>query len=138
MNTIKNYWFAALVIICFLCIQISYNNTPSHSIFVAFIALLNETIDKGIDLSTHNFSMNFTYTLIEFLIVSLTLLISSLFENKKIITVGLLLFIFLWCFWIYMYEPYIEINIFILSSIPFFISLVLMMWHLTLTKRNRL
>jgi len=130
MKKIKSIWLTIFVIICFLFIQISYNNTPSHSIFSAFIAICYQSIDKGLDLSITNFTMNFTYTLIEFLFVSIWLLIASKVENKKMISIGLFLFVILWGFWMYSYRPYIEIDVFIISSIPFLISLGLIITHL--------
>lgn len=130
MKNIKSILIAFLIIFCFLIIRISYNNTPSYSIFSSLIAICYQSIDKGWDFSITNFTMNFTYLIIEFLFVSTCLIIASIFKKKNLIIASSALFLGLWIFWGYIYKPYIEIDLYILSSIPFLISIIIMMAYL--------
>lgn len=121
MRKIKSFWIAIAVIVSFLCVQISYNGTPSNSIFSSLIAILYQLIDKGWNFKLENFKMNFTYALLEFLVVSILLLFASILEQTKLTLVALTLFMLLWFFWLYSYEAYIEVDLYLLSSLCFLI-----------------
>lgn len=121
MRKIKSFWIAIAVIVSFLCVQISYNGTPSNSIFSSLVAILYQLTDKGWNFELENFKMNFTYVFLEFFIVSILLLFASILEQTKLTLVILTLFVFLWFFWLFSYEPYIEVDLYLLSSLFFLI-----------------
>ena len=137
MQKIKYFILAIIITVFFLGIQISYNGTPSVSVFGSFIAIIYESMDKGWNFSTSNWTMNFNYLLIEFLTVSLFLLISCKLNNRKYILVSLILFLFIWTFWAFTYKPYIEINLYFLSSIPFLIASILLAVFVLRDRKNR-
>lgn len=116
--------FALLVIISFLIIQISYNGMYSHSVFSSLYSILLQSIEKGCDFSTHDFTNNFIYNFIEVIALSLFLLISSILKKVKLSLIGVLLFIMLWLFWAVSYNGIIEIKLYILTSVPFLIMCI--------------
>lgn len=136
MQRLKYFFMSIIIIICFLCIQISYNGTPSVSIFSSLIAIIYESIDKGWNFSLDNWTMNFNFLLVEFLVVSSFLLISSKLNNIRLIKWSLSLFVILWLFWALTYKPYIEIKLYMLTSIPF-LATCIFMGILIFIKSNR-
>lgn len=123
MRKIKSFWIAIIVIISFLFIKVSYNGTPPISVFSSLIAILYQLIDKGWDFSLENFTMNFTYTFVEFLLTSVFLLYASITKNARLTFIALILFVLVWSLWLYSYKPYIDISLYLMSSIPFLILL---------------
>ena len=113
-----------ILIFCFLCIQISYNGTPSVSIFGSLVAITYNALDRGWDFGLTNWTMNFTFLIVEFIFVATCLLISSIIKNYKLLILSLILIIVLWLFWAITYSPYIEIKLYLLSSIPFLIVFI--------------
>lgn len=110
------FLLAIIIIVCFLLIQISYNGGVGTSIFSNLVVILKESktgfkLDNRID--------NFNYSLIEFLLITTYLLTVSLVYKKRLILIGYSLFIILWGFWLYMYNPYIEVDLYLKTSIPF-------------------
>lgn len=131
----KKYEFFMMflgTIICLLFIQISYNGTPSVSLFNFLINLINDSIKfgfyfkDGFNMTYNNFINNYIFVLYEFLIVSFLGLISSLLNKVKLIGLSLILFIILWLFWAIRYKGLIEIDLYLISSIPFLLSWALM------------
>ncbi len=127
----KKYKFFMMflgTIICLLFIQISYNGTPSVSLFSFLIDLRNDSIKfgfyfkEGFNLTFNNFVNNYIFVLYEFLIVSSLGLISSLLNKIKLIGLSLILFIIIWLFWAIRYKGLIEIDLYLISSIPFLLS----------------
>lgn len=117
-----------VTIICLLFIQISYNGTPSVSLFSFFIVLINDSLNFGFSLKNSfnlgfdNFLNNYLFVLIEFLIVSTFGFISSLLNNIKLTKISIILLFTLWLFWAISYSWLIEIDLYLISSIPFLIS----------------
>lgn len=125
MKKRKYILLSILIIVCFLTIQISYNNTPSCSIFRIFWISFGESLNYGFDFDVNHFTHNLIYNLIELLMVSFFLILAASFLRKKLMIACLGLFLFLWSFWAYSYEGLIEMDLYIISSIPFFLSLIL-------------
>ncbi|XDZ55751.1 hypothetical protein FlaCF_2799 [Flavobacterium tructae] len=125
-----------ILIFCFLCIQISYNDTPSVSIFGSLVAIAYNALDKGWDFGLTNWTMNFTFLIVEFIVVVTCLLISAIIKNYKLLIFSLILIILLWLFWGITYRPYIEIKLYLLSSIPFLIAFTTVL-YLSLKKINK-
>lgn len=117
-----------VTIICLLFIQISYNGTPSVSLFSFFIVLINDSHNFGFSLKNSfnlgfdNFLNNYLFVLIEFLIVSSFGFISSLLNNVKLTGISIILLFTLWLFWAISYNWLMEIDLYLISSIPFLIS----------------
>ncbi|WP_428232717.1 hypothetical protein [Flavobacterium sp.] len=113
-----------ILIFCFLCIQISYNGTPSVSIFGSLVAITYNALDKGWDFGLTNWKMNFTFLIVEFIFVATSLFVSAIIKKYKLLIFSLILIIALWLFWGITYRPYIEIKLYLLSSIPFLIVFI--------------
>lgn len=116
------FLLAITAIVCFLMIQISYNGGYSTSILSNLVIILKEAkagfkLDNRID--------NFNYSLIEFLLISIYLLTVSILNKKILMLIGLFLFIALWGFWLYIYSPYIEVDLFLKTSIPFLLVIII-------------
>ncbi|WP_309608241.1 hypothetical protein [Flavobacterium sp.] len=124
----KNYKYiilAIITIVSFLYVQISYNGTPSISIFTCLITLIYRSLGNGWDFSVDNFQGNYTYYLVEFLLISIFILIVSKLKKHKLIFLGLVLYVFMWIIWLYMLNSLIEVNLYIKTSIPFLISILI-------------
>ncbi len=128
MKRYKFFMMFLVTIICLLFIQISYNGTPSVSLFSFFIVLINDSHNFGfslknsIKLGFDNFLNNYLFVLIEFLIVSSFGFISSLLNNVKLTGISIILLFTLWLFWAISYNWLMEIDLYLISSIPFLIS----------------
>jgi hypothetical protein len=125
-----------IIIVSFLYIQISYNGTPSISIFTCFIAIIYKSIGSGWNFSTNNFVLNYTYYLFEFLLISISLIVTSIIKKRNLILLSTFIFLFMWALWLYMLKPLIEFNIYLISSIPFLISIVLIISFLFYDKKK--
>ncbi|MCC9070906.1 hypothetical protein LNQ49_04750 [Flavobacterium sp. F-65] len=125
LNTLLSF---AILVFCFLCIQISYNGTPSVSIFGCLVAIIFNALDNGWNFELTNWTMNFSFLVVEFIFVMFFLSISVLKKNYKLITFSLVLMIVLWSFWGITYNPYIEIKLYLLTSIPFLIVFILLLF----------
>lgn len=141
MKRYKFFMMFLATIICLLFIQISYNGTPSVSLFSFFIVLINDSIKfgfnfkEGFNLGFDDFLNNYLFVLIEFLIVSFLGLISSLLNKVKLIGSSLILFIILWLFWAIRYKGLIEIDLYLISSIPFLLSCLFLGFMILRKKR---
>ncbi len=128
MKRYKSFMMFLVTIICLLFIQISYNGTPSVSLFSFFIVLINDSHNFGFSLKNSfnlgfdNFLNNYLFVLIEFLIVSSFGFISSLLNNVKLTGISIILLFTLWLFWAISYNWLMEIDLYLISSIPFLIS----------------
>ena len=124
MNFIKQYkivLLSLLIILSFLSIQINYNGMASFSLFSNLKAIFLECIYNGWDFSTHDITMNFTYNLLEVLVLTVILVFSALFRKIKLMTTAIVLFMLLWLFWAFSYKGLIVISIYVISSIPFLV-----------------
>lgn len=126
MEKIKNIVISFLILICFLMIRHNYNGGPSSSIFDLLWLVIKESFINGWDFSTHRFTMNFTYNLIEFLLVSIFIFIAALSGKKTMIILGMFALLCLWAFWLNCYKGLTDVNLYLKSSIPFFVSLIIM------------
>lgn len=124
MKNHKYKILAIIITIFFLSIKLSYNGTPPITIFTAFITLIYKSLGNGWDFKNLNLKTNYTYYLIEFLLVSFLLFFSIYMEKYKLFFFSLILFLFMWSIWIYMLISLIEFDIYIISSLPFLISLL--------------
>lgn len=126
MQNLRFFYTAIIIVICLWSIQISYNGTPSVSVFGSLISIIHQSLEKGWNFSLQNWTMNFNFILIEFLITSSFLLIVSKWNNIRLIKLALALIIIMWFFWFWTYKPYIEVELYLLSSIPFLITCTIM------------
>ena len=118
MNFIKQYkivLLSLLIILSFLSIQINYNGMYSNSIFRCLLAISSNKWD----FSAHDITMNFTYNLLEVLVLTVILVLSAVFRKIKFMTTAIVLFMLLWLFWAFSYKGLIIISIYVISSIPF-------------------
>lgn len=120
MNSIKQYktvLLSLLIILSFLSIQINYNGMYSNSIFRCLLAIFSNKWD----FSAHDITMNFTYNLLEVLVLTVILVFSAVFRKIKLMTTAIVLFMLLWLFWAFSYKGLIVISIYFISSIPFLV-----------------
>lgn len=122
----RNTILSILIVIFFLCIRISYNGTPSASFFTIFTSIIFRAIEKGWDYYNFDLTKNYNYYVIEFLIVSLLLILSSNFKKNILILVSLALFVLMWFIWLHMIKYLIQVDLYVKTSIPFLISSILM------------
>lgn len=126
----KTVLLSILVIVSFLSIQINYNDMASFSLFSSFKIMFLEGVHNGWDFSTHDITMNFTYNLLEVLVLATVLLLSAIFRKIKLMIAAIILFVFLWLFWAFSYKGLIELDIYIMSSIPFLVLSFLLLYFL--------
>lgn len=125
MTRIKNIGISILVLICFLIIKHNYNGGPSSSIFDFLWYVLHESFIFGWDFSINNFTTNFTYNLIEFILITTFIFMAAISGKRTMILPGMFALFCLWAFWLNCYKELIDVNLYLTSSIPFFISLII-------------
>jgi hypothetical protein len=124
MKKYINEIIAIIITICFLSIQISYNGTPSVSVFSAFRMLVKNGIESSFDLLNFNFKTNYTYYLIEFLFISSLLFLSIRYRKYRFSIILSLLYLIIWFLWYIFLRPIIDEKLFVLTSLPFLVSLI--------------
>lgn len=127
---IKNIGITFLILICFLMIRYNYNGGPSSTIFDLLWFVISESYTNNWNFSIHNFTMNFTYNLIEFILISIFILTAVLSGKKIMILFGMLVLFCLWAFWLNCYRDLLNINLYLTSSIPFIASNIIMILFL--------
>jgi len=129
MNFIKRYkteLLSLLILVSFLSIQINYNGMYSNSVFKCLLAICSNKCDFSI----HDITMNFTYNLLEVIVITVVLVFSAVFKKIRIMAAATVLFILLWMFWAVSYKGLIVISIYVISSIPFLVFCFLLLYLL--------
>lgn len=113
-----------IVIILFLCIQISYNSSPSYSIFSFLQKTVEYDIENGFTIKFSHYPLEFNLLLIEIIICSIFLIVCSFFSNW-IRIISLILFVGLWLKNYIMLDFVIDAKEYLFTSTPFLlVSLV--------------
>ena len=109
-----------LVVIAFMCIRISYNEESAS--MLTFIFKTGQVILKdGLDLTERKWSLNFGSRMIEILMLSLCLILSASLRKWKVNTVFAAIFFLYGILISYLYYSIMDLQLFILSSTPFYI-----------------
>jgi hypothetical protein len=121
--------------VSFLFIQIGYNSAPSGSIFNAFVVLIKEGIKNGFGFDNFNLKTNYSYYLIEFLLVGVVLIIATIQSNTRLMIIALIIFVFMWFMWFKMLQSIINSDLYLVTSIPFLIISTALSLKLLITKK---
>ena len=117
---VKNILFSSVVIVSFLIIRISYNNSPSHSIFEFIIRVILYDIEKGFSINFYDYPLDFNVLTIEIFSVFILLIYFVNFSQKIFMKIiSFILVLFLWAKNLYLLDFTIDVNQYVMSSIPF-------------------
>jgi len=105
-------------------IRISYNGAPSDSLFSILLSVFYKLFSQE-KLYWDYQIINLNYSFIEFLLTSIYLLAVSILNKKILTSIGLFLFIALWGFWLCIYSSYIEVGLYLKTSIPFLLVIII-------------
>ena len=94
---VKNILFSSVVIVSFLMIGISYNNSPSYSIFEFIIRVILYDIEKGFSINFYDYPLDFNVLIIEIFSVFILLIYFVNFSQKIFMKIiSFILVLFLW------------------------------------------
>lgn len=117
---VKNILFSSVVIVSFLMIGISYNNSPSHSIFEFIIRVILYDIEKVFSINFYDYPLDFNVLTIEIFSVFILLIYFVNFSQKIFMKIiSFILVLFLWAKNLYLLDFTIDVNQYVMSSIPF-------------------
>ena len=117
---VKNILFSSVVIVSFLMIGISYNNSPSYSIFEFIIRVILYHIEKGFSINFYDYPLDFNVLTIEIFSVFILLIYFVNFSQKIFMKIiSFILVLFLWAKNLYLLNFTIDVNQYVMSSIPF-------------------
>ena len=117
---VKNILFSSVVIVSFLIIRISYNNSPSHSIFEFIIRVILYDIEKVFSINFYDYPLDFNVLTIEIFSVFILLIYFVNFSQKIFMKIiSFILVLFLWAKNLYLLDFTIDVNQYVMSSIPF-------------------
>ena len=117
---VKNILFSSVVIVSFLIIRISYNNSPSHSIFEFIIRVILYNFEKGFSINFYDYPLDFNVLTIEIFSVFILLIYFVNFSQKIFMKIiSFILVLFLWAKNLYLLDFTIDVNQYVMSSIPF-------------------
>ena len=117
---VKNILFSSVVIVSFLIIRISYNNSPSYSIFEFIIRVILYDIENGFSINFYDYPLDFNVLTIEIFSVFILLIYFVNFSQKIFMKIiSFILVLFLWAKNLYLLDFTIDVNIYVMSSIPF-------------------
>ena len=117
---VKNILFSSVVIVSFLMIGISYNNSPSHSIFEFIIRVILYNFEKGFSINFYDYPLDFNVLTIEIFSVFILLIYFVNFSQKIFMKIiSFILVLFLWAKNLYLLDFTIDVNQYVMSSIPF-------------------
>jgi hypothetical protein len=123
---------AIQIVISFLFIQISYNGTPSVPLISYFIQIINWAFNGLQMYFVNGSSWHMIEVVVSIIIFIFIFLFTALF--RKFIKFNLLFFVFLWILILYMYKGIFEVDIYIITSIPFFNSIIFF-WYASHKKK---
>ena len=116
---VKPIWLSLVVIVCFLFVYGNYNSSPYDPVGLGLYALIR---DNGFTLNIYD-----DYPL-QFVVIAIFLIITSLLEKKAMIITGILLLMLLLAFWTYSLDGFIHFSK--LSMIPFILSCIISIYIL--------
>ena len=117
---VKNILFSSVVIVSFVMIGISYNNSPSHSIFEFIIRVILYDIEKVFSINFYDYPLDFNVLTIEIFSVFILLIYFVNFSQKIFMKIiSFILVLFLWAKNLYLLDFTIDVNQYVMSSIPF-------------------
>ena len=117
---VKNILFSSVVIVSFLIIRISYNNSPSYSIFEFIIRVILYNFEKGFSINFYDYPLDFNVLTIEIFSVFILLIYFLNFSQKIFMKIiSFILVLFLWAKNLYLLDFTIDVNQYVMSSIPF-------------------
>ena len=117
---VKNILFSSVVIVSFLMIGISYNNSPSYSIFEFIIRVILYNLENGFSINFYDYPLDFNVLTIEIFSVFILLIYFVNFSQKIFMKIiSFILVLFLWVKNLYLLDFTIDVNQYVMSSIPF-------------------
>ena len=122
---VKNILFSSVVIVSFLMIGISYNNSPSYSIFEFIIRVILYNLENGFSINFYDYPLDFNVLTIEIFSVFILLIYFVNFSQKIFMKIiSFILVLFLWVKNLYLLDFTIDVNQYVMSSIPFLLILL--------------
>jgi len=122
---VKNILFSSVVIVSFLIIRISYNNSPSYSIFEFIIRVILYNLENGFSINFYDYPLDFNVLTIEIFSVFILLIYFVNFSQKIFMKIiSFILVLFLWAKNLYLLDFTIDVNQYVMSSIPFLLILL--------------
>ena len=117
---VKNILFSSVVIVSFLIIRISYNNSLSYSIFEFIIRVILYNLENGFSINFYDYPLDFNVLTIEIFSVFILLIYFVNFSQKIFMKIiSFILVLFLWAKNLYLLDFTIDVNQYVMSSIPF-------------------
>lgn len=117
---VKNILHSSVVIVSFLIIGISYNNSPSYSIFEFIIRVILYNLENGFSINFYDYPLDFNVLTIEIFSVFILLIYFVNFSPKIFMKIiSFILVLFLWAKNLYLLNFTIDVNQYVMSSIPF-------------------
>lgn len=117
---VKNILFSSVVIVSFLIIRISYNNSLSYSIFEFIIRVILYNLENGFSINFYDYPLDFNVLTIEIFSVFILLIYFVNFSPKIFMKIiSFILVLFLWAKNLYLLDFTIDVNQYVMSSIPF-------------------
>ena len=117
---VKNILFSSVVIVSFLIIRISYNNSLSYSIFEFIIRVILYNLENGFSINFYDYPLDFNVLTIEIFSVFILLIYFVNFSPKIFMKIiSFILVLFLWAKNLYLLNFTIDVNQYVMSSIPF-------------------
>ena len=117
---VKNILHSSVVIVSFLIIRISYNNSPSYSIFEFIIRVILYNFEKGFSINFYDYPLDFNVLTIEIFSVFILLIYFVNFSQKIFMKIiSFILVLFLWAKNLYLLDFTMDVNQYVMSSIPF-------------------
>ena len=117
---VENILHSSVVIVSFLMIGISYNNSPSHSIFEFIIRVILYNLENGFSINFYDYPLDFNVLTIEIFSVFILLIYFVNFSQKIFMKIiSFILVLFLWAKNLYLLDFTIDVNQYVMSSIPF-------------------
>lgn len=136
-KSISSILISIIVIILFFCIQISYNSSPSYSIFSFLQKTIEYDIENGVNIKFSNYPLEFNLLLIEIIICSILLIVSSFFNNW-IRIISLILFVGLWLKNYIILDFVIDTREYLITSLPFLLAVLVYLIILAFKSNSRL
>ena len=122
---IKNILLSSIIITSFLIIRISYNNSPSYSVFEFIIRVILYNLENGFSINFYDYPLDFNVLTIEIFSVFILLIYFVNFSQKIFMKIiSFILVLFLWAKNLYLLDFTIDVNQYVMSSIPFLLILL--------------
>ena len=134
---IKNILLSGIIITSFLIIRISYNNSPSYSVFEFIIRVILYNLENGFSINLYDYPLDFNVLIIEIFLVFILLIYFVNFSQKIFMKIiSFILVLFLWAKNLYLLNFTIDVNIYVMSSAPFLLIILVSIIFFTLKYLN--